>query len=317
MINIAKLDKNDFKTIILNTSNKINIQPSIVEKDFWVCYVLDYLFNRSIWKNAFVFKGGTSLSKAFNIINRFSEDIDLILDWNLINYDTDELWLERSHNQQNKLNEKIISDASIFLENRLIPTMKEDLKKELGFDVNIEMDDNDLDRCTVNFYYPNLFNNNYTRSEIRLEIGPLAEWLPSHNVEISSYIAQIYTDIFKQPNTNIRTVDVERTFWEKISILHTIASGYKNGKVPRRYARHYYDVYCLANSIVKNNAFKRKELLKDDITFKMKFYYSASASYETAVIGSIKLIPSEDVIEKLKKDYNDMKDMFFTKIPKF
>ena len=81
MRNIARLSDNDRRELFRNTADKMGLNDAIVEKDFWVCFTLDYLFHRSLWKESITFKGGTSLSKAFHLISRFSEDIDLILDW--------------------------------------------------------------------------------------------------------------------------------------------------------------------------------------------------------------------------------------------
>ena len=80
MNSVARATQNELKSLFSNVSGKIGLSPGIVEKDFWVVWTLDYLFARSPWKTQLAFKGGTSLSKAFGLIKRFSEDIDLILD---------------------------------------------------------------------------------------------------------------------------------------------------------------------------------------------------------------------------------------------
>lgn len=90
MRNIARLSDNDRRELFRNTADKMGLNDAIVEKDFWVCFTLDYLFHRSPWKESITFKGGTSLSKAFHLISRFSEDIDLILDWRVLGYGKDE-----------------------------------------------------------------------------------------------------------------------------------------------------------------------------------------------------------------------------------
>ena len=86
MYSIARLSEQEKRILFRNTAQKSGFIEAIVEKDFWVCIMLDYLFHRCQWKNAFTFKGGTSLSKCYGLINRFSEDIDLILDWRVIGY---------------------------------------------------------------------------------------------------------------------------------------------------------------------------------------------------------------------------------------
>lgn len=84
MKHVAKFSDNDKRRLFRNTADKMGLNDAIVEKDFWVCFTLDYLFQRSPWKDSITFKGGTSLSKAFRLISRFSEDIDLILDWRVL-----------------------------------------------------------------------------------------------------------------------------------------------------------------------------------------------------------------------------------------
>lgn len=183
--------------------------------------------------------------------------------------------------------------------------------------VTVCMDPDDKEQCTANFYYPHVFNTEYIKQEIRLEIGPLAEWVPSHNVEITSTAAEIYPGAFQQPYTTVPTVDVERTFWEKVTILHKTAASYEQKGIPMRYARHYYDLFQMSNNAVKEMAFKRKELLEQDVRFKLKFYYAKNASYETAHIGSIRLVPSARAIEDLNNDYEHMKDMIYGNKPPF
>lgn len=82
----------DRKALFQNTAAKMGLTEAIVEKDYWVCFMLDYLFQCCKWKDSIAFKGGTSLSKAYGLIERFSEDIDLILDWRVLGYEKDEPW---------------------------------------------------------------------------------------------------------------------------------------------------------------------------------------------------------------------------------
>ena len=315
MIGIARSDINDRRVLFTNTGDKTGLHPAIIEKDFWVCYVLDYLFHRSEWKDALVFKGGTSLSKAFHVIKRFSEDIDLILDWRLIKYGIDEPWEERSHNQQDKFNKLMIKTTAEYLQSVFVPAVKEGIRKEIGEDILVEMDPDDPDHCTVNIYYPHIFQEEYIRPEIRLEIGPIAEWTPSHKKEIQPFVAENYPSIFDSPSTEILTVDAERTFWEKATILHKVACS--GGPIANRYARHYYDMYMLGNSDIKEEAFRRVDLLIRDINFKQKFYYTKKASYDTAVPGSIRLMPGKETTDALRADYEHMKNMFYENAPEW
>ena len=92
MIEIARLPADDRRELFHNTAAKTGLHDAIVEKDFWVCLTLGYLFHRCPWKKTVTFKGGTSLSKGYHLISRFSEDIDLILDWRVLGYGVNEPW---------------------------------------------------------------------------------------------------------------------------------------------------------------------------------------------------------------------------------
>ncbi len=318
MITIAKSSDTDREVLFGNAADRAGISnPAIVEKDFWVCFTLDYLFHKSPWPQSFIFKGGTSLSKAYHVIERFSEDIDLIMDWRLLGYGIHEPWEERSKTKQDKFNKKAVADASEFLTKTFAPQMEKDMSSMIGRAVSVKMDPDDKEQCTVNFFYPHVFNTNYLRQEIRLEIGPLAEWVPSHPVTISSTAAEQFPNTFKQSGTVVSVVDVERTFWEKVTILHKTASSYEQKGIPIRYARHYYDLYQMSRSRVKEDAFSRKELLEQDVKFKLKFYYAKNASYETAQFGTVRLVPSEAAIKDLSIDYEHMKDMIYGEKPSF
>lgn len=318
MITIAKSSDTEREVLFGNAADRAGIgNPAIVEKDFWVCFALDYLFHKSPWPQSFIFKGGTSLSKAYHVIERFSEDIDLIMDWRLLGYGIHEPWEERSRNQQDKFNKKAVADASAFLTTSFAPKMEEDMSGLIGRNVAVRMDPDDKEQCTVNIFYPHVFNTNYIRQEIRLEIGPLAEWVPSHPVKISSIAAEQFPAAFQQAETVVPTVDAERTFWEKVTILHKTAASYEQKGIPARYARHYYDLYQMGHSELKDKAFSRRELLEQDVRFKLKFYYAKNASYETAHCGTIKLVPSTDAINDLRIDYDHMKDMIYGEKPSF
>lgn len=318
MITIAKSSDSEREVLFGNAADRAGISnPSIVEKDFWVCFTLDYLFHKSPWPKSFIFKGGTSLSKAYQVIERFSEDIDLILDWRLLGYGTYEPWEERSKNQQDKFKKKAVAASSEFLTMTFATQMEKDLSGLISQNIAVRMDPDDKEKCTVNFFYPHVFTTSYLRQEIRLEIGPLAEWVPSHRVTVRPIAAEQFPNAFKQLDTVVNTVDVERTFWEKVTILHKTAASFEQKGIPTRYARHYYDLYQMSRSEVKAKAFSRKELLEQDVRFKLKFYYEKNASYETARIGAVKLVPSKAAIKELSSDYDHMKDMIYGEKPSF
>ena len=127
MIEIARLPADDRRELFHNTAAKTGLHDAIVEKDFWVCLTLDYLFHRSPWKKAVTFKGGTSLSKGYHLISRFSEDIDLILDWRVLGYGVNEPWEKRSNTKQDAFNKEANRKAEVFLAETFCPQVREGL----------------------------------------------------------------------------------------------------------------------------------------------------------------------------------------------
>lgn len=315
MKNIAQLSESERSELFRNTASKMGLNDAIVEKDFWVCYTLDYLFHRCQWKKSITFKGGTSLSKAFNLIRRFSEDIDLILDWRVLGYGMNEPWENRSKTKQDIFNKEANKRAEDFLREQFCPTIRSDLSEELNCEANIYIDKND--KQTINFSYPCLFTNASTLQVIRLEIGALAAWTPATIAKIQPYAATYYPKIFEQKDTAILTVAPERTFWEKATILHHEANRPENSEMPQRYSRHYYDLYRMSMAPVKQTAFAQVELLKTVTDFKMKFYPRNWARYNEAVPGTMKLVPPEYRLAALSRDYTAMKDMIFGDVPAF
>lgn len=314
MNNISTLPASEREILFRNTAEKTGLTEAIIEKDFWVCWMLDYLFHDSRWKEHLAFKGGTSLSKCYDLIHRFSEDIDLILDWRLVGCERDEPWAERSKNQQDKYNKAVDARTVTFLAETFAPQLEADFRSRLRDDFVISIDPDDPQ--TVCFAYPRLFSEGAILPAIRLEIGALAAWTPTQEAEITPFAAERYPQIFQQPSTSLRTVSAERTFWEKVTILHKEAFR-ANGKVPPRYSRHYYDLWCMEQSPVKEVAYADLALLRQVVAFKDRFYPAGSAHYDLAKPGTMRLMPPEDCRAALREDYDHMKNMIFGEKPEF
>ena len=313
MIDIANLPDNERNFLFQNTAEKINLSDAIVEKDFWVCYMLDYLFNRSPWKNHLIFKGGTSLSKAFHLIERFSEDIDLIVDWQLLGYKIDEPW----YLTKNQIDKKIGKTTHEFLNNSFVPALHEELSAELHKNINLEIKTRDNKNYEVNFYYPKAcLESSYIQPVVRLEIGMLAAWTPHEDKTIMSYTAERYQHLFSHPDISIPTASPIRTFWEKATILHKEATRPGDKLIPQRYSRHYYDVYCmLQNTSFEQEIFKNIGLLSDVTKFNDKFYRCSWVNFNQVNITNIKLIPPEYRKKEITNDYKSMQEMIFGEKP--
>lgn len=314
MKEVARRERKEREELFLVTAREIGLPEAMVEKDFWVCWTLDYLFHDCPWAAHLAFKGGTSLSKCFGLIQRFSEDIDLILDWRLLGYEKDEPWTERSKNQQDKFNKEANARTEAFLQETFLPQLQADFGKLLDDEFSLYIEEDDPQ--TVCFGYPKSFQEGSILPVVRLEIGALAAWTPAKQTEITSYAAQQYPHVFQHPTASILTVAPERTFWEKVTILHKEAFR-TNGKFPARYSRHYYDLWCMDASPVKTAAYGNLELLERVVRFKERFYPAGSAHYELAKPGTMRLLPPGDCVPLLREDYEHMKNMIFGETPEF
>ena len=315
MKSIAAFSKKDRIALFNNTSAKTGMTAAVIEKDFWVCWMLDYLFHRCEWREHIAFKGGTSLSKSYGLIERFSEDIDLILDWCVLGYSVNEPWENRSNTKQDAFNKEAGTRTEVFLKYEFIPSVTSDLQKELPEPVQCYIDEEDPQ--TVIFAYTRSFNDVSVLPVIRLEIGALAAWTPAELKPITPYAAIEYPRLFTQPSTSILTVLPERTFWERVTILHREAFRSEKSTLPSRYSRHYYDLYCMMKSPVKDRALEDISLLDRVVAFKDKFYRCSWARYDLAKRGTMRLMPPEYNIPKLYEDYEHMQNMIFGEKPSF
>ena len=171
------------------------------------------------------------------------------------------------------------------------------------------------DPHTVNVFYPAAFEAGYIRPAVRLEIGPLASWVPSSVHGIKAYAAQAFPKAFSNPAFELIAIDAERTFWEKATILHQ--EDHRPGAIPTRYSRHYYDLYKLSESPIRRTALSNVALLKSVVEFKERFYYSSWARYDLAVPGSFRLSPPESQLPALERNYRAMREMFYREPPRF
>lgn len=312
MHNIARYSEEERRELFRATAQAMRVHEAIIEKDFWVCWVLDYLFQNSPWKDRMVFKGGTSLSKGYHAIERFSEDIDLILDWRLLGYSADEPWQERSATRQNTFNVEANRRCVAFLSSEFVPTLSQSLQELATAEISVEAREQD-----VLIQYPNSFSLKAILPQIKLEIGPLAAWIPNERKEIRPYAAEKFPHLFSQSPTAVSTVTAERTFWEKATILHQEAHRPPTTQLPPHYSRHYYDLYRLSHSPFRDKALTQLDLLQKVVDFKIKFYWSAWAKYEEARPGSLQLLPPAERVADLRKDYQSMQPMLFGTIPGF
>jgi hypothetical protein len=312
MDKVAELSARERGEVFEAVAAEMGVAAAIVEKDFWVCYVLGALFERSRYREAMVFKGGTSLSKVHQLIERFSEDIDLILDWRLLGFEGHEpLEAKATKTQQDKFNKRVNELAGEFIAESIVPHLEELVR---AADLRVHVAEKDAQ--VVEVRYPAAFSQVYIRPEVRLEIGPLAGWVPSARSVIRPYVAERLPAVFGGSDVTVIAIGAERTFWEKATILH--AEAHRAGKTPIRHSRHYHDLYCLAGSWVRRKALGDWELLRKVVEFKQQFYPCGWANYETARSGTMRLLPREDGrLREMERDYADMRVMLFGEAPEW
>ncbi len=312
MIELARGPDRRRQELFRETSRKMGVHEAIIEKDFWVCLILRILFSSERWGNKVVFKGGTSLSKVYGAIERFSEDIDLILDWRELGYSKDTPWLPESKSKKDQFVKATTPITRHFLSEVFAPSLQELCARELGTLLTIRADED-----IVKVEYPRASVNPSILPYIILELGPLAAWTPHKDAVITPYAAEQYPGMFATPDCHLQVVAIERTFWEKATILHQEYHRPADKQMPPRYSRHYYDVFKMAMASIVDSALKQIDLLPRVVEFKERFYKASWSNLASARPGSFRLVPPPVRIPDLERDYQLMGSMFFHAEPSF
>ena len=177
MDRVARASTGERRLVFEAAARRMALAPAVVEKDFWSVIHLGPPFpQKSGFAESMVFKGGTSLSKAFGLIERFSEDIDLILDWRLLGYGEDEPWAPRSNSAQERFQADSIERTNAALADAFAPRLRATLSESLGTEASVRCG---AEEETVYFDYPRSYESVGTLDTIKLEIGPMAAWSPS------------------------------------------------------------------------------------------------------------------------------------------
>lgn len=307
------------------TGSQMNLDPLIVEKDFWVCWTLKRLFSLPDLGKNFVFRGGTSLSKVYKVIHRFSEDIDLTVNRRLLGFDgDDDLTNVKSNKQRDRLIDKMVTACGRFVGSDLKLKLTEifaSYLKDGNGQWEVLIDEHDRERQTLLFNYPravDLVSGSYVDPSVKLEFGCRSKPWPTMNTEIKSYAAEYFPNVFSdKKECEVIALKAERTFWEKATILHQEANRSKDRPFPLHFSRHYYDLAMLAKSPLRGNALQDYDLLKDVVQHKKLFFRCAWAKYDEAKPGTLHLIPPDFRLRELQRDYDKMQIMVFGKSPTF
>lgn len=290
---------------------------AIIEKDYWVVWTLERLFDLPDLKSHLTFKGGTSLSKIFGIIDRFSEDVDVSIERSFLGFDENkdpEKLASRS--KQKALLDNISQSCSKYIQGKMLADLKASIAEKFGTEQGWQVSCDPDDSQTLLFSYPSISpKEGYIRPFVKIEMGARAEHWPVSDHKVQSYAKAVLQEKIHEPEVVVRVLDAERTFWEKATILHQYTHLPTEKPLPPRLSRHWYDFFKLLNSQIKEKALQKVDLLQRVANHKKVYFASGWANYDSALKGSLKLMPPERAVDGLERDYGLMKPMFFGEIP--
>ncbi|WP_437373840.1 nucleotidyl transferase AbiEii/AbiGii toxin family protein [Maribacter litoralis] len=302
-----KLSEEDRKIVINQVSSKTGLLPVAVEKDLWVMIALNAIFSTELAKHL-VFKGGTSLSKAWGIIERFSEDIDLAIDRSFFGF----------NGNLNPSQVKSLRKASCKYIDEKFPKLLEKALLNNGvkeFELNVtEFEESDTDPLAIELKYNSLVEKQeYLQPRILIEISSRSLIEPFENKELSSIISTIYPEQkFIDKSIIVPTVTPTRTLLEKMFLLHEEFQKPKDKKIrSERMTRHLYDISRLIDTEYLERAIGNKELYDTIVNHRSRLTKISWVDYSTHNYKTLNFIPPKEVIEEYEKDYSAMKESMF------
>ncbi len=313
----------DRRDLFLATAARLGTTVQNVEKDFWVCWTLDALFNGlEDGGPRLLFKGGTSLSKGYGLIERFSEDIDITVFREDIDAPASVAELEAL---SRKRREKRLDDIRKACRAFIGGTLKMQLEvlaagpTIAGGALRVTLDDDDPDGQTLLLQYPAVSDQDrYLHPAVKIEAGAKSALDPHTPLVVRPYVADDATG-FDLAVPNVTTVDPVRTFWDKILILHSLRRSFEDRGVLRgggqRVSRHYYDVDRMLRTETGRGAATDLAMAEDCGRHERMFF--KRAGQDTAVPGSFALVPPPAMLDLLRSDYQAMAVMIFGDVPAF
>ncbi|MBI4313017.1 MAG: nucleotidyl transferase AbiEii/AbiGii toxin family protein [Chloroflexi bacterium] len=276
----------------------------LLEKDVWVVWALEALFGGP-FGSSLVFKGGTSLSKAYGAIGRFSEDVDLTYDINAIAPDlitSSPDWLPATRSQADRWTREIRKRLPEWVQQKALLEVESALRSR-GLPAHARAED---DKIHIE-YDPLESGPSYVRPAVTLEFGARSDGQPCATHEVVCDAAKHFPRLVF-PSASPRVMSVERTFWEKATAIHVFCA---QGAVPERAARHWYDLASLYEAGYVASAIAGRAIAKRVASEKQLFFREKDANrvvidYGAAVEGNLRLIPTEGAFGQLSKDYQDM-----------
>jgi hypothetical protein len=320
MDDFARLTSSERREIIAEAAIGMKRDFTIIEKDFWVCWTLRSLFSLPSEHAAMVFKGGTSLSKAYGLIERFSEDIDVVTDVDFyLAHGAANPETAPSRTQQLERMAALDATCANYVAGDLLNELRRQFAARLGTTECWELliDSNDRYSHTLLFRYPISapdIEHTYIRGHIKIELGWRSTTTPAETRTFNSYLAEHFPHLMERPDVHCITLLPARTFWEKVTALH--AESFRD-EVPHFFSRHYSDVAAMFQTELGQSASRDLAMLSDVRRFKQRYYPAAWARYDLAVPGSLAIVPLDVKLRALVFDYRDMRMMFLQDPPTF
>lgn len=306
----TELSAEERKTILTNIADEKGIVENAVEKDYWVSMVLKSIFSLP-YSDALVFKGGTSLSKGWNLIERFSEDIDLAIDRKFLGFDE---VLNKS--QRTKLRK----ESKKFICNTLANDIESKLKEYGILDeckiIVPETPISDLDPVVLFVEYNSVLSQtiNYIPERVKIEISCRSLIEPFEKIAMRSMIEDAYpNEDFVMPMVDIPTVLPGRTFLEKIFLLHEEFTRPGGCTHLERLTRHMYDIVKMMDKTFASDAMNNPDMYNEIVTHRKTFTAWSGLDYATHNPQTISFVPPTEIDSILRNDYEQMKYGFIYK----
>lgn len=299
------LDQRERADILRTVAINSGRAAILLEKDVWVCWVLQALFSMHD-PHPMAFKGGTSLSKVYGIIDRFSEDVDITLDYRAFDDGFDPFAHGASRTQIRRFSDRLKYRVASYIRDVIGPVLAAAADR-LGANSRYAVHIGD-DGETIRFAYPSAVEepHDYVTSEVLLEFGGRNVIDPHDRCVIVPDIAA-ETPELDYPAATVTVLSPARTFWEKATLIHVECHRRRLADSPDRLARHWFDLTCLAAHDVGRMALSDRDLLEDVVRHKKVFFHASYAQYDRCLDGQLRLAPDDDQLAGLRSDYEAMR----------
>lgn len=297
---------------------KVPIPAAAVEKDFWVCWVLKLLNELPELSGKFTFKGGTSLSKAWGLIDRFSEDIDIAVDRSIFGQNPPMGAEDATSNSQRKLRiHELQNKNAVFIREVLLPRLNELMGRYLGIEKYSLNLINKGYEVNIEFEYPSNLRRELDGllPVVLIELVPRADDFPYEIKAIAPLVYEAFPEILGTTAVEVSTLLPERTFLEKLLLIHETLNGFNIGS--ERKSRHYYDLYKLYHSGVYERVRKNSSLFRIVLEHRQTFFRYNSMDYAQILSKGVQLTPDVNGLQNWRSDYSRSRALIFHEIPTF